>query len=561
MHGLYFFVCCCKLARMDNQPVATEPIRKPAAQIWPWVVVFLVLIFVGFIRFRLLDIPLERDEGEYAYAGQLILQGIPPYELAYNMKLPGTYYAYAAGMAVFGQTIRGIHLTLIVANSLTIVFMFLLGRKLCGTIGGLAACASYGVMSMSPLIYGLAAHANHFVVLFAVPATIVLLAAQEKKSNHFLFVSGLLYGLAFVMKQQGLFFVFFGGLFLIWDGVKNRNILTKTFLMRGLAFAGGVFLPFAMVCLTCLVAGDFFRFWFWTFTYARWYATSLPLLEGVELLVGHVQQTFYFSCGFWALAAIGLILAAFNKRLRRPAIFLVVFWLFSFGATSTGYYFRNHYFILLLPAFAIMVGMGVAALQEAWRSPKFQDVFRSLPVILFGLILAWAVTYQSQYFFELSAAQAGQSIYDPNPFTTAQVAGDWLRDNTAPDAKVAVMGSEPEIYFYARRHSATGYIYTYALMEPQPNALKMQHEMIGEIEANRPEYLVFVASGLSWLVNLHSSHMIMNWAGEYAAHNYDRIGVVRKVNGKIVSVWGDDAKSADGKGDCLLIYRRKPGAN
>ena len=63
--------------------------------------------FVGFIRVRLLEMPLERDEGEYAYAGQLLLQGIPPYELAYNMKLPGTYFAYAAGMAVFGQTIGG----------------------------------------------------------------------------------------------------------------------------------------------------------------------------------------------------------------------------------------------------------------------------------------------------------------------------------------------------------------------------------------------------------------------------------------------------------------------
>ncbi len=66
--------------------------------------VLLVVLLAAFIRYRLLDMPLERDEGEYAYAGQLILQGIPPYELAYNMKLPGTYYAYALGMAVFGQT-------------------------------------------------------------------------------------------------------------------------------------------------------------------------------------------------------------------------------------------------------------------------------------------------------------------------------------------------------------------------------------------------------------------------------------------------------------------------
>ena len=51
----------------------------------------IVLGLVIAIRIRLLGIPLERDEGEYAYAGQLMLQGIPPYELAYNMKFPGTY--------------------------------------------------------------------------------------------------------------------------------------------------------------------------------------------------------------------------------------------------------------------------------------------------------------------------------------------------------------------------------------------------------------------------------------------------------------------------------------
>jgi hypothetical protein len=59
------------------------------------------------IRIRLLGIPLERDEGEYAYVGQLMLQGIPPYKLAYNMKFPGTYAAYAVIMSIFGQTILG----------------------------------------------------------------------------------------------------------------------------------------------------------------------------------------------------------------------------------------------------------------------------------------------------------------------------------------------------------------------------------------------------------------------------------------------------------------------
>ena len=83
-----------------------RPSSWPLLRIAWWVVFVLLLITVVGIRIRLLGVPLERDEGEYAYAGQLLLQGIPPYQLAYNMKFPGVYAAYAFIMALFGQTPR-----------------------------------------------------------------------------------------------------------------------------------------------------------------------------------------------------------------------------------------------------------------------------------------------------------------------------------------------------------------------------------------------------------------------------------------------------------------------
>ena len=45
-----------------------------------WIALAIVLLFVVAVRIRLLDMPLERDGGEYAYMGQLILQGVPPYK-------------------------------------------------------------------------------------------------------------------------------------------------------------------------------------------------------------------------------------------------------------------------------------------------------------------------------------------------------------------------------------------------------------------------------------------------------------------------------------------------
>ena len=85
----------------------------------------LVVLLTMVIRYGLISVPLERDEGEYAYGGQLILQGILPYQQLYNMKLPGIYAAYAGVMTVFGQTHMGIHLGLMFINAATIVLVFL----------------------------------------------------------------------------------------------------------------------------------------------------------------------------------------------------------------------------------------------------------------------------------------------------------------------------------------------------------------------------------------------------------------------------------------------------
>ena len=90
----------------------------------------LVTILIFFIRFGLIGVPLERDEGEYAYFGKLILEGVAPYKTAYNMKLPGTYVMYSLFMGVFGTNISGIHFGLTIMNAATMLFLFFGFRKL-----------------------------------------------------------------------------------------------------------------------------------------------------------------------------------------------------------------------------------------------------------------------------------------------------------------------------------------------------------------------------------------------------------------------------------------------
>ena len=66
----------------------------------------LIIILAVTTRYQLIDMLPEHGEGEYAYAGQMILQGIPPYKQVYNMQLPGIYAAHAAQVAVSDKRIK-----------------------------------------------------------------------------------------------------------------------------------------------------------------------------------------------------------------------------------------------------------------------------------------------------------------------------------------------------------------------------------------------------------------------------------------------------------------------
>ncbi len=168
-----------------------------------------ILLVIEVVRVRLLQIPLERDEGEYAYAGQLLLDCIPPYKLAYNMKLPGTYACYAAIMAVFGQTTAGIHLGFLLVILGTLALLFSVARRLLDTPHAIVACVSYALLSMCPGVLGLEAHATHLVVLCALGGLLLLLRARESGSLWSFCWSGMAFGLSFVCKQPGLFFCLF----------------------------------------------------------------------------------------------------------------------------------------------------------------------------------------------------------------------------------------------------------------------------------------------------------------------------------------------------------------
>jgi hypothetical protein len=496
------------LIQATEQDVPTNDEFAHFRSPWPRYLLYgtllLILVFFAVARVRLRNVPLERDEGEYAYSGQLILHGIPPYKLAYNMKLPGTYVAYAAIMAVLGETPAAIRLGLLLINAATSLLVFLIAKRLHGPFAAVIAGCTYALLSTRSSVLGFSGHATHFVALFALAGILLLLHALEvhgpemdaiDKRNSLFLISGLLLGLTVLMKQHGIFLSLFAGTYLLW---KQRAIPLRDLSFRAALLATGVALPYLLTCVILYHAGVFRQFWFWTVSYGRAYASEMSLRDGLEMIRA-VGPWMIRPFVIWEIAAVGVTALIWSKKVRTHAAFSLGFLIFSLLAVIPGYYFRPHYFILLLPAVSLWTGIAVAAAQERLLERSSQRWLGWIPLIVFVVAFAFSIHGQRNYFFRRDPVKF---VLDSNGCGDDcggdLEVGNYLKANSSPQDQVAVLGSEPAIYFYSHRHSATGYLYMYGLTEHQKYAEQMQQEMIAEVENAQPRFVVYVDDGYSW---------------------------------------------------------------
>ncbi len=514
--------------------------RGDHSDYWPWIAVAVIIVFIAAVRIRLLQIPLERDEGEFAYMGQLILQGIPPYLLAYNMKFPGIYAVYALIMGIFGQTIAGIHIGLMIVNAIAILLLFLLTRRLFDDVAGVFAAAFYALLSLSPSVLGTSAHATQFIVPVALGGTFLLIQAVDSGKYSTLFLSGLLYGLALMMKQHAVLFIGFGVIYYLWSMVRKRPFDIEK-LVRGISlFILASAIPFIVSCAILYGVGVFSRFWFWTFTYASQYVSEVPLSLGVQHFLTSARWA--ISPWVWAAAGLGLTAIFWNKRARVNGVFLIGFFLFSFLSICPGLFFRNHYFVTLLPAVAVLAGVAASSIREFLSVKKMPIIIQILPLLIVAAVVLGPMSMFTRFFFTAPPAEACRMMYGENPFPESIEIGEYIKNHSREDDKIAVIGSEPQIYFYANRKSATGYIYVYGLMEPQDFASRMQREMIQEIENARPKFVVFVNVPYSWLLRQNSDMTLLKWTQRYLEFKYRIVGLADINPNRISKVyWNDES--------------------
>jgi hypothetical protein len=122
--------------------------------------------------------------------------------------------------------------------------------------------------------------------------------------------------------------------------------------------------------------------------------------------------------------------------------------------------------------------------------------------------------------------------------------GRYLKENSEPEDRIFIFGSEPQVLFYAQRRSASRYIFVYPLMIALEGTRERQQQALEEIRASRPEFIVGAFLGTSLLEGPDTPSDLRDGLRELVERSYRLVAATPFTpNGRVVFREGEAVRS------------------
>jgi hypothetical protein len=531
---------------LSPQPASPAPSAGRISHAWTgWTGLCGLAVLFAALRWNNIAAPLIRDEGEYAYAAHLLSLGLPPYENAFIQKPPMVVYSYWLANFLWSGCFWSARLLAALFVAGATLLLGWIARREFGR--GLALPA---IWLMTPMVFLPAMEqftANTEMFLLLPLLGVLALYCQARQDGHgagywlaagLLAVTTLLYKYTALPVLAYLFAVWLVELWRTTGSFKRCAQALAALLLGGLLAAG--------LELGWLLKHDGgAALWDCTVTFNRHYLASDNFSWSSFL------QLFNSFLGAWW----GLFLLAAAAWLK-PS-WRLAFWSGALlcAGVATGASRYGHYYVLLMPFWALLAAVGVQTIAEVlaralagrstFRLPQIKTSLTALAVMLVLLPDAPLLTLPPATF--AAAKFARRSV-----FLESEVVGRRVAKLSSPDDRVWVAASEPQILCYAHRLSATRFITVYALVIPSPEREHYQDLAIQEVQAARPKLLVWARS---WLQEEPQPSKYLRFLNATMARDYERVGgyVLAGTN----SAWMEPLPDDDAPAASIVLYRLK----
>ncbi|MFX0206752.1 MAG: ArnT family glycosyltransferase [Candidatus Hodarchaeota archaeon] len=228
--------------------------RKIKIQV-PYQIIFIVVL--GFVaRFLIAEYEwVNPDEGHYLYHANLILKGSIPFKDFYTRE-PIFIYLLTFFVRIFGISLLAGRLLPVVAGTISIYFVYLIGKELYSPNTGLLASL---IFALSPyaVYYGSIIKLEPVGVMLITIAIYFLIIGIKNDEKKYFLLNGLFLGAAILTRRSSVIFLVSEPILLAY--IFKGNL--RSFLRKIEAGLIGVFLTFVLPTLYLISLTDFYWIW------------------------------------------------------------------------------------------------------------------------------------------------------------------------------------------------------------------------------------------------------------------------------------------------------------
>lgn len=424
-----------------------------------------------------LSYPFGWDQGIMASVGDTLLHGGMPYREAWDIKGPVAHVWFAIGQLLFGRGqvgIRVVDLALLIWAAFALARV---GRQLTRPSAG-AWLAIGLVLAHASLGYFYTAQPDGAVSLALTVAFAPLFVASP--SRRALAMSGVVIGIAMLMKPQYVVFLLVPGLVVLQSTEHPVTARIRSLLIVGVATA----IPVAAMLGWFAARGALDEM---IDVYIRYNASSYSGVTDFSLRQRMMGVVRYFLPWPRAIALLAMLLgsATILRRDRRRAL-LVFGWFLGALAlvVSQGKFFVYHWAVIF-PSAALLIALGVSSIVDAGTpakatpsadttSPPFgsRSALGAAMVLAIVLPLARQPASDTWHWLRFVSGRDSRAAYyarfglDDRSYVAADqmAAAEFIRANTTDRDRVAIFGYDAPVLFLSGRANATRYSYALPLV-------------------------------------------------------------------------------------------------
>lgn len=473
-----------------------------------WWLIVLCTIFILLRLPSIIEPYWYGDEGVYEIIGLAMNHGRILYQGIWDNKPPLLYIIYA--LANGDQSIVKIYS--IIVGLFTVAAFFSLAQNLFKNLRiSITSSLLFIIFFATPILEANIANAEDFLLLPVILGGLLIynfpFQTKNKQSKYTSFlhsnskysilISGLLLGIAFLLKTVAIFdFAAFIIFFLLVNPTnismtrinRKSNISLKFYIfLRKTLNPNSIFmiLGFLIPLLITIV--------YFAFNHA-FQAFYQAVFFGNISYVGYQNVFWRIPQGLLLIKIIILLISLsiiFIKRkiLTKPILFLLLWLIFSLFNVYFSQRPYTHYVIVLIPSFCLLIGL----LFENNSIKKKVLTISAIIVIILLIFVHFQFNYVKSYLYYPNAinfltnnesVRDYQSFFDPHVPRDYEVAA-FINKNTVPTDKVFIWGNNPQIYTLSHKLPPGKYTVAYHII--QNNAfLQTQQAIISE----KPKYII-----------------------------------------------------------------------